>query len=127
MLAGRRLRHRRRLDSPDGSPKEKFAFSAGIGGSTPPLGHLLYVNHVIRERLEGDVLVYAVTSTNSREMTGVGEVNGAFATFQLDVTDASEPGRVDTLRLTYSTGVPRTDFGTVGGGNIQIRPMCALS
>lgn len=111
---------------PTARMKRIFAVEARIGGNPPTIGRLLFINHITRQRLEGEVITYALITANSRHMDGFGEVNGQPATFQLTVTDGGEQGRLDNFDLTYETGaVVTTEDGFLGGGNIQIRPLCS--
>ncbi len=108
--------------------KRTFALSAELG-VIPPLGRLLFINHLSDERLKGEILTYVVTPSDTRLMTGTGTAEGEEASFELEVSDPAEPGRQDTFELTYtaSVGGPRVEAGTLGGGNIQVRPMCGVT
>jgi hypothetical protein len=113
---------------PDGRSKRIFALSAELG-TVPPLGRLLFINHISHERLKGEIVTYVVTPIDTRLMTGTGTANGEEASFELEVSDAAEPGRQDTFDLRYTTPLGGTRFepGPLGGGNIQIRPMCDVT
>jgi hypothetical protein len=112
---------------PGARANRTFALSAVLG-AIPPLGRLLFVNHISNERLKGEIITYVVTSSETRLMTGTGTAGGEEAFFELQVSDAAEPGRQDTFELTYTTlmGGNRFELGALGGGNIQIRPMCDM-
>lgn len=105
--------------------KRTFGFQAGLGPNSPFPGHLLFVNHLTRERLEGRILTYLPVSPTTREMTGEGRLNGQTATFQLQATDATQNGSGDEFRLQIITPPRPPEFGILGGGNIVIHPMCA--
>jgi hypothetical protein len=111
---------------PGAKLKRTFALFAEFGLS-PPLGRLLFVNHISKERVEGEIITYVITG-NRRIMTGIGTANDEAATFKLEVSDVTEPGRQDDFDLLYvtETGVGR-EQGPLGGGNIQIHPMCDLT
>jgi hypothetical protein len=113
---------------PGGRSKRTFALEAGFGPNAPVPGRLVFVNHASGERLHGIVTLYVPNPTNSRHMEGVGTINQDNVTFQLDVTDVAEPGRPDLFKLTYQTedGVGAAN-GSLGGGNIQIRPLCGAT
>ncbi|HEX2088960.1 MAG TPA: post-COAP-1 domain-containing protein [Actinomycetota bacterium] len=113
---------------PGGRFRRIFAVEAGTRPNTPPFGRLLFVDPVADERLQGTVLFYPLSFTNTRHMEGVGDVDGETATFQLDVTDVTEPGKQDEFRLSYQTETGTRLHGptVIGGGNIQIRPLCGL-
>jgi hypothetical protein len=88
------------------------------------LGHLVYVNRVTNQRLQGRVTLYQILPGTVRHMEGSGEANGQPATFQLDVSDNGEPGTLDTFSLTFQGGGGGADSGTLNGGNIQLHQPC---
>jgi hypothetical protein len=114
---------------PDTQQKRTFTLVAGVGPNAPVLGRLLVINHITNQRVEGDILVYGPNPSNTRTMSGTGTVNGAPMTFVLQVTDVAEPGREqDLFTLIYeSPAGSNTETGPLGGGNIQIRPLCATA
>ena len=112
------------------SPKKRmFVLQAGVGPTTPPVGRLLFINHIANVRVEGEILLYGENPTNTRTMSWTGNVNGQAATFVLQVTDVAEPGKQqDMFSLVYTTTTGTgSESGALGGGNIQIRPMCAMT
>ncbi|HEX2069952.1 MAG TPA: post-COAP-1 domain-containing protein [Actinomycetota bacterium] len=112
---------------PASPTKRVFALQAGIREDPTELGRLLFINHSTNQRLVGTVLAYFPVTPNSRQMEGQGEVNGQPAIFELTVTDGGEPGRPDMFRLTYvSQAGTEIESAPLGGGNIQIRPLCAV-
>ena len=99
--------------------KGNFAVAGGIknGGLW---GHLTYQDHGANgPKVKGTgVTGYAVTGETSRRITGTADIDGQPGTYQVDVTDAGEPGRNDLFTLKLSTGYAAS--GTLQGGNIQI-------
>ena len=59
-----------------------------------------------------------MTDETSRHIEGTADIDGLAGTYQVDVTDAGEPGRNDRFALQLSTGYAAS--GTLQGGNIQI-------
>ncbi|MDP8956784.1 MAG: hypothetical protein M3N24_07490 [Actinomycetota bacterium] len=110
---------------PGGRDKRTFGFQAGLGRNSPFPGHLVFVNHLTKERLEGRILTYLPVTPTTREMTGKGRLNGQTATFQLQVTDATQNGSGDEFRLQIITPPRPLEAGILGGGNIVIHPICA--
>ncbi len=109
---------------PGGPAKRTFGLHAGIGPNAPVPGRLLFVDRQLDERLKGDILSYTPNPTNARFMMGVGDVNEQTVLFVLSVTDNS-PGGADVFSLTYTTSEgARHATGPLGGGNIEIHPMC---
>ena len=106
-----------------------FGFEAGIGPNAPFFGQLVYINHNTKERVEGRVVFYGPGPTSqARHMVGHGEVNGELTDFEVDVTDRGEPGTEDFFRIRYETAAGvKIDGGTLGGGNIQIHPICIFA
>ena len=56
---------------PDTRQKRTFGFQAGLGPNAPFPGHLVFVNHISRERLEGRIITYTPATGTTRLMTGV--------------------------------------------------------
>ena len=103
--------------------KASFGFVGGVRDADFH-GHLVFRNPELNHRVKGDVIFYSGTA-NVRTMFGEGEVNGEIGTFILTITDAGEPGTTDNFNLQYESdeGAGTAD-GTIGGGNIQVHPMC---
>ena len=99
--------------------KGNFAVAGGIknGGLW---GHLSYQDHGPNgPKVKGTgVTGYTVISETSRRIDGTADIDGQAGTYQVDVTDAGEPGRNDLFALKLSTGYAAS--GTLQGGNIQI-------
>lgn len=114
---------------PDTRQKRTFTLVAGVGPTTPPVGRLLFINHITDARLQGQILVYGANPAKTRFMSGIGTVNGDPTAFVLEVTDVGEPGRErDMFSLQYTTPEgTEVEAGTLGGGNIQVRPLCAAA
>lgn len=110
--------------APDRRDKRTFGFHAGVGPNAPVPGRLVFFNHLEDERLKGVIISYTPNPTNTRIMLGLGQVNEETVLFTLTVMDNS-PDAPDFLSLTYATSEgPRHDSGPLGGGSIQIHPMC---
>ena len=99
--------------------KGNFAVAGGIknGGLW---GHLTYQDQGPKgPKVKGTgVTGYTVTDETSRHIEGTADIDGLAGTYQVDVTDAGEPGRNDRFALQLSTGYAAS--GTLQGGNIQI-------
>ena len=104
--------------TPSGA-KGNFGVAGGIknGGLW---GHLTYQDHGANgPKVKGTgVTGYTVTGETSRRIEGTADIDGQPGTYQVDVTDAGEPGRNDLFALKLSTGYAAS--GTLQGGNIQI-------
>lgn len=101
------------------SGRDTFAVAGGIKNAAF-WGHLQYVDHSTGMKVKGTAVTgYVATGTTSRHISGMAEVDGVpGATYEIDVADNGEPGRLDTFRMTLSNGY--TAAGTLGGGNIQL-------
>ncbi|MDP8956785.1 MAG: hypothetical protein M3N24_07495 [Actinomycetota bacterium] len=108
---------------PAGGAKRTFGFVAGIEQREPYVGHLVFVNHLTNERLEGRFLTYEGTGP-TRDMTGTGQFDGQPATFELTVTDGGEGASQDQFFLRIITPTPRAEGPVMEGGNIQVHAMC---
>ncbi len=110
------------IAEPPGTPKRTIGVVGGVVQNPPNLGHVVYVNHGTKQRLEGRVTLYLMPPGNVRQMAGRGEVRGQAATFQLDVIDNGQPGTSDGFVLRYQilAGGGGADGGTLGGGNFRI-------
>ena len=88
-------------------------------------GHLVFKNHQTQDRVKGDVTLYIVGTGTERFMFGQGQVNGQPGQFEMEVSDAAEPGASDRFTIRYSSqqGMGGAS-GTLGGGNIQLHPGC---
>jgi len=99
--------------------KGNFGVAGGIknGGLW---GHLTYQDHGSNgpKVKSTGVTAYTVTDETSRHIEGTADIDGRAGTYQVDVTDAGEPGRNDVFALTLSTGYAAS--GTLAGGNIQL-------
>ncbi len=106
------------IGTPSGE-KGNFGVAGGIknGGLW---GHLTYQDHGPNgPRVRGTgVTGYTVTAETSRRIEGTADIDGQPGTYQVDVTDAGEPGRNDQFALKLSTGYAAS--GSLQGGNIQI-------
>jgi hypothetical protein len=112
--------------TPPAKPKRTFGFEAGLGPNAPFPGRLVFVNHLTKERLDGDIIAYTGTAT-TRDMTGSGRLDGAPAVFELEVTDATRDGSGDSFLLHILIPSRPPEGLLLGGGNIQIHPMCPPS
>jgi hypothetical protein len=101
------------------SGRDTLAVAGGIKNGSF-WGHLAYIDHSTGMKVKGTgVTAYAVTGTTSRHISGTAEVNGVpGTTYEVDVADNGEPGRLDTFHITLSNGYSAS--GTLGGGNIQL-------
>jgi hypothetical protein len=99
-------------------PRRNFAVAGGIknGGFW---GHLLFIDHESRMKVKGTgVTAYTVTGPTTRHIEGTCEIDGVPGTYQVDVDDQGEPGRLDTFALALN-GSPVAN-GVLSGGNIQL-------
>jgi hypothetical protein len=99
-------------------PRRNFAVAGGFknGGFW---GHLLYIDHESRIKVKGTgVTDYTVTGATTRHIEGTCEIDGVPGTYQVDVDDQGEPGRLDTFALSLN-GAPVAN-GVLSGGNIQL-------
>jgi hypothetical protein len=100
--------------------KGTFGLTAKASG---PSGNLTYQDHGVLSRTVKSTAVTSVTKTsdNCARILGTATVNGTPGVgFQVDVCDNNEPGKdADTFLISTSDGY--TAFGTLGGGNVQIK------
>ena len=109
---------------PGGRGKRTFGFEAGVGPNAPVPGRLVFFNKPVDERLRGLITAYTPNPTNIRVMSGTAQVNEETVLFVLRVTDNNGSG-TDLFSLSYATSDgPRDATGALGGGNIEIHPMC---
>lgn len=105
--------------------KRTFGFVGGIKNNGSLQVHLVFVNHETNERVKGQVAASYFGSGNTRTMLGNGEADGQPTGFALTVQDNGEPGTSDAFTLEWEGPAgPRSESGTLGGGNIQIHPVC---
>lgn len=90
------------IAAPSGA-KANFAVA---GGKQPGWGHLMYIDHGTGLKVKGtSVTAYLSLGGTARRIEGTAEVNGQpGSTYQADVADNGEPGRMDTFTLRLSTG-----------------------
>jgi hypothetical protein len=116
------------IQSPGGG-KATFGVTGGIKHDRT-WGHLTYVDHDTSSRKTGDMKVkgtgvtsYTTVAPRTRHIEGTAEIDGKGGyTYQVDVTDAGEPGREDTFLLQLSNGYSAS--GQLAGGNIQLHQQC---
>jgi hypothetical protein len=101
-----------------GQGKATFGFVAGTDGA----GHLVYDDHDLDLIIESTSMTSVTADCHSTiHAAGIARTRDTTqeVTFQVDVTDAGEPGRNDTFTIRVDTlGYART--GTLGGGNIEV-------
>jgi len=108
------------ITGPSGA-KANFAVA---GGKEPGWGHLTYLDHgqpAMRVKATA-ITAYTNLGGNVRRVEGTADVNGQPGTFQADVADNGEPGRMDTFALRLSNGYAAS--GMLEGGNIQLHNPC---
>lgn len=108
-----------------GTPGGARANFAVAGGKEPGWGHLVYTDHgPNRMKVKGTgITAYSSLGGNARRIEGTATVNGQGGiTFQADVADNGEPGRMDTFTLRLGTGYEAS--GMLEGGNIQLHSPC---
>lgn len=107
--------------------KRTFAASAEYNaGASAPSGHLRY-DDGLGTKVKSESVTRLVIDGGRAVVHGTATVNGQSGyTFQVEAVDNGEPGRNDTFRLTVTKASDplyryETD-GTLGGGNIKVRP-----
>jgi len=110
------------ITAPSGA-HQNFGVAGGIKNGAF-WGHLVYVDHGTGLKAKGTgVTAYTVTGPTARHIEGNAELNGQGGfTYQVDVNDQGEPGRLDTFAITFSNGYAAG--GTLAGGNIQLHAPC---
>jgi len=103
---------------PVGEGKATFGFVAGTDGN----GHLVYDDHEVDLVIESTSMTSVTADCHSTiHAAGIARTNGTTqeVTFQVDVTDAGEPGRNDTFSIRVDS-LAYVRAGTLGGGNIEV-------
>jgi hypothetical protein len=98
--------------------KDTFGFAANVQGSDIA-GHLEYKDHGLALTVHSTLITSITTTGCTTTFTGTADSSSGPVTFQVDVTDAGEPGSTDS----FSINVPELVYsrsGTLSGGNIQV-------
>ena len=110
--------------TPSGA-KGNFGVGGGLRKNGVLWGHLTFIDHGQNgPKVKGTgVTAYSVVgnpkTSTVRHIEGTCEINGSSGfTYQVDVADNGEPGRMDTFAITLSNGY--TASGSLAGGNIQL-------
>jgi hypothetical protein len=101
-----------------GEGKATFGFFAGTDGT----GHLVYDDHDVDLIIESTSMTSVTADCHSTiHAAGIATTGGTTqeVTFQVDVTDAGEPGRNDTFAIQVDS-LFYGRAGTLGGGNIEV-------
>jgi hypothetical protein len=105
-----------------GGAKATFAVAGGLKNGSD-WGHLQYIDHDNGMKVKGTgVTAYMIVDETTRHIEGTCQINGVNGKYNVDVSDAGEPGRDDTFSISLSNGY--TAAGKLGGGNIQIHNPC---
>ena len=106
--------------------KANFAVAGGIKNGAF-WGHLLYLDHGNGPRVKGTSVTgygFGPFGPNSRQTSGLADVNGATQSYEADVSDDGEPGAgLDRFQLKLD-GVPVNAQTLLAGGNIQLHKNC---
>jgi len=109
----------------DPNAKANFAVAGGKNGTW---GHLLYIDHGNGLRVKGTGVTgygpYPPFGSNGRQTVGSADVGGTSESYEADVADNGEPGRmVDQFQLLLNQVQVASD--RLAGGNIQLhKPEC---
>jgi hypothetical protein len=110
------------------NPNAKANFAVA-GGKNGTWGHLLFIDHGNGLRVKGTGVTgygpYSPFGTNGRQILGSADVGGTSESYEADVADNGEPGRmVDRFQLVLNqTNKVASDL--LAGGNIQLhKPAC---